>query len=122
MDKDVGIFLHGESGFGIQGCGRIFQSGAANTYAMYKPKMIAVSTTCMAEVIGDDLNAFIKTSKEYGGKTIVPVRIPAPSSAAVPHAARYCRGFAHECWYGTRLAVPKMGQYTLQGIVIAYYP
>ncbi|OYV72926.1 MAG: nitrogenase molybdenum-iron protein subunit beta, partial [Acidithiobacillus ferrivorans] len=38
--------------------------GLANTYAMYKPKMIAVSTTCMAEVIGDDLNAFIKTSKE----------------------------------------------------------
>ena len=40
--------------------------GLANTYAMYKPKMIAVSTTCMAEVIGDDLNAFIKTSKEKG--------------------------------------------------------
>ena len=29
--------------------------GLANTYNMYKPKMIAVSTTCMAEVIGDDL-------------------------------------------------------------------
>ena len=40
--------------------------GLANTYSMYKPKMIAVSTTCMAEVIGDDLNAFIKTSKEKG--------------------------------------------------------
>lgn len=38
--------------------------GLANSYNMYKPKMIAVSTTCMAEVIGDDLNAFIKTSKE----------------------------------------------------------
>jgi len=32
----------------------------ANTYNMYKPKMIAVSTTCMAEVIGDDPNAFIR--------------------------------------------------------------
>ena len=40
--------------------------GLANTYNMYKPAMIAVSTTCMAEVIGDDLNAFIKTSKEKG--------------------------------------------------------
>ena len=40
--------------------------GLANTYSMYSPKMIAVSTTCMAEVIGDDLNAFIKTSKEKG--------------------------------------------------------
>lgn len=40
--------------------------GLANSYAMYKPKMIHVSTTCMAEVIGDDLNSFIKTSKEKG--------------------------------------------------------
>ena len=38
--------------------------GLANAYNMYKPKMIAVSTTCMAEVIGDDLNAYIKTAKE----------------------------------------------------------
>ena len=40
--------------------------GLANTYNLYKPKMISVSTTCMAEVIGDDLNAFIKTAKEKG--------------------------------------------------------
>lgn len=40
--------------------------GLANSYNLYKPDMIAVSTTCMAEVIGDDLNAFIKTSKEKG--------------------------------------------------------
>src|SRR5208283_4782357 len=33
--------------------------GLANTYALYTPKMIAVSTTCMAEVIGDDLQSFI---------------------------------------------------------------
>jgi nitrogenase molybdenum-iron protein beta chain len=40
--------------------------GMANAFSLYKPKMIAVSTTCMAEVIGDDLNAFIKNSKEKG--------------------------------------------------------
>ncbi|QSA98567.1 nitrogenase molybdenum-iron protein subunit beta [Methylococcus sp. EFPC2] len=40
--------------------------GLANSYNLYQPKMIAVSTTCMAEVIGDDLNAFIKTAKEKG--------------------------------------------------------
>jgi nitrogenase molybdenum-iron protein beta chain len=40
--------------------------GLANSYSMYKPKMIAVSTTCMAEVIGDDINAYIKTAKEKG--------------------------------------------------------
>jgi nitrogenase molybdenum-iron protein beta chain len=32
--------------------------GLQNAYALYKPEMIAVSTTCMAEVIGDDLQAF----------------------------------------------------------------
>jgi nitrogenase molybdenum-iron protein beta chain len=40
--------------------------GLANTYNMYKPKMIAVSTTCMAEVIGDDLNGFIQNARAKG--------------------------------------------------------
>ena len=40
--------------------------GLANAYNMYKPDMIAVSTTCMAEVIGDDLDSFIKTAKSKG--------------------------------------------------------
>jgi len=40
--------------------------GLANAHAMYKPKMMAVSTTCMAEVIGDDLDSFIKTAKQKG--------------------------------------------------------
>ncbi|QOY53156.1 nitrogenase molybdenum-iron protein subunit beta [Candidatus Sulfurimonas baltica] len=35
------------------------KDGLRNCNAMYKPEMIAVSTTCMAEVIGDDLNAFV---------------------------------------------------------------
>ncbi len=40
--------------------------GLANASALYQPKMIAVSTTCMAEVIGDDLHAFISSAKEKG--------------------------------------------------------
>jgi nitrogenase molybdenum-iron protein beta chain len=40
--------------------------GLQNTYSMYEPKMIAVSTTCMAEVIGDDLQSFIRTAKQKG--------------------------------------------------------
>ena len=40
--------------------------GLENAKALYKPDMIAVSTTCMAEVIGDDLNAFINNSKKDG--------------------------------------------------------
>ncbi|PTV94582.1 Mo-nitrogenase MoFe protein subunit NifK [Rhodobacter aestuarii] len=49
--------------------------GLANSYALYKPKMIAVSTTCMAEVIGDDLNSFIIQAKEKGS---VPEDFPVP--------------------------------------------
>ncbi len=37
--------------------------GLANTYSLYSPKMIAVSTTCMAEVIGDDLQSFIENAR-----------------------------------------------------------
>ena len=43
--------------------------GLENAYTLYKPKMISVCTTCMAEVIGDDLNSYIRTARE---KNIVP--------------------------------------------------
>ncbi|MDX9767734.1 MAG: nitrogenase molybdenum-iron protein subunit beta [Ectothiorhodospiraceae bacterium] len=50
-------------------------AGLANAKALYKPDMIAVSTTCMAEVIGDDLNAFIGNAKKDGR---VPQEFPTP--------------------------------------------
>jgi nitrogenase molybdenum-iron protein beta chain len=49
--------------------------GLENAKAMYKPDMIAVSTTCMAEVIGDDLNAFINNTKKAGN---IPQEFPTP--------------------------------------------
>lgn len=49
--------------------------GLANTKALYDPKMIAVSTTCMAEVIGDDLHSFIEQAK---GKGSVPQDFDVP--------------------------------------------
>ena len=49
--------------------------GLENAKALYKPEMIAVSTTCMAEVIGDDLNAFINNAKKEGH---VPEEFPTP--------------------------------------------
>ena len=51
--------------------------GLKNTYSLYEPKMIAVSTTCMAEVIGDDLKSFIRTAKSKGS---------VPEDFDVPHA------------------------------------
>ncbi len=49
--------------------------GLENAIALYKPEMIAVSTTCMAEVIGDDLNAFILNTKKAGN---IPDDFPVP--------------------------------------------
>jgi nitrogenase molybdenum-iron protein beta chain len=50
-------------------------AGLENAKAIYKPDMIAVSTTCMAEVIGDDLNAFINNARANGH---VPQDYPLP--------------------------------------------
>jgi nitrogenase molybdenum-iron protein beta chain len=37
-----------------------------NAYALYKPKMMAIFTSCMPEIIGDDLGAFIKNARTKG--------------------------------------------------------
>ncbi len=47
--------------------------GLQNSHTLYKPEMIAVSTTCMAEVIGDDLQAFVAKAKQQGS---VPDEFP----------------------------------------------
>jgi nitrogenase molybdenum-iron protein beta chain len=46
-----------------------------NAIALYKPKMISVFTSCMPEIIGDDLTAFIKNARNKG---IVPKDFPVP--------------------------------------------
>ncbi|SEP67835.1 nitrogenase molybdenum-iron protein beta chain [Ectothiorhodospira magna] len=49
--------------------------GLQNAKALYKPAMISISTTCMAEVIGDDLNAFIGNARKEG---YIPEDFPTP--------------------------------------------
>lgn len=49
--------------------------GLENAVALYKPEMIAVFTSCMPEVIGDDLTAFIKNARQKGH---LPKDMPAP--------------------------------------------
>ncbi len=49
--------------------------GLENAYTLYKPKMMPVYTTCMPEVIGDDLTAFIKNAKLKGH---IPEDLPTP--------------------------------------------
>ena len=67
--------------------------GLENALKLYQPEMMAVSTTCMAEVIGDDLNAFIANARRMGGcRWTFPFRSPIPpvSSAATPPAGTTC--------------------------------
>ena len=79
---------------------------------MYKPKMIAVSTTCMAEVIGDDLNAFIKTAKEKGS---VPAEYDVPFAHTPAfvgsHVTGYdnaMKGVLEHFWDGKAGTAPKL--------------
>ncbi len=46
-----------------------------NAYTLYHPKMIAVFTSCMPEIIGDDLTAFIQNARNAG---IIPQDYPVP--------------------------------------------
>lgn len=64
--------------------------GLANSYELYKPKMIAMCTTCMAEVIGDDLQAFIKTSKEKGS---IPEDFPVPYAHTPSFVGSHITGY-----------------------------
>jgi nitrogenase molybdenum-iron protein beta chain len=46
-----------------------------NAYALYKPNMMAIFTSCMPEIIGDDLTAFIKNARQKG---VIPKEFPVP--------------------------------------------
>ncbi|NBQ20130.1 MAG: nitrogenase molybdenum-iron protein subunit beta [Synechococcaceae bacterium WB6_3B_236] len=64
--------------------------GLANCYNLYKPKMIAVSTTCMAEVIGDDLHAFITNAKHDNS---VPADFPVPYAHTPSFVGSHITGY-----------------------------
>lgn len=64
--------------------------GLENTNATYKPGMIAVSTTCMAEVIGDDLKAYIKQAKLKGA---VPETMPVPFAHTPSFQGSHLNGY-----------------------------
>jgi len=64
--------------------------GLENAYAIYKPEMLAVSTTCMAEVIGDDLGAFIKQAKEKGK---IPTDLPVPFAHTPSFVGSHITGY-----------------------------
>jgi len=64
--------------------------GLANSYTLYKPTMIALCTTCMAEVIGDDLGAFITTAKNEGA---IPKEFPVPYAHTPSFVGSHITGY-----------------------------
>lgn len=67
--------------------------GLQNAIALYKPKMIAVNTTCMAEVIGDDLNSFINNAKEKG---LIPKDFPVPFAHTPSFVGSHLTGYDNQ--------------------------
>lgn len=64
--------------------------GLENAYTLYHPRMLAVCTTCMAEVIGDDLGAYIRTARE---KNLIPKDLPVPFAHTPSFVGSYVTGY-----------------------------
>lgn len=64
--------------------------GLQNAYTVYKPEMIIVSTTCIAEVIGDDLTAFIQNAREKGS---VPAEFPVTQAHTPSFVGSHTNGY-----------------------------
>ncbi|MBN2896850.1 MAG: nitrogenase molybdenum-iron protein subunit beta [Campylobacterales bacterium] len=69
------------------------KDGLKNCAAIYKPKMIMVSTTCMAEVIGDDLYAFIEGAKDEDGGEFLPREYPVPYAHTPSFVGSHITGY-----------------------------
>lgn len=63
-----------EDGAVFGGQNNLFE-GLENAYKLYSPKMMAVFTSCMPEIIGDDLTAFIANARKEG---LIPEDFPVP--------------------------------------------
>jgi len=66
------------------------KQGLGNSYELYKPKMIALCTTCMAEVIGDDIGAFITTAKQ---EEFIPADLPVPAAHTPSFVGSHITGY-----------------------------
>lgn len=91
--------------------------GFENAYALYKPKMFAISTTCMAEVIGDDLNAFIKKAKQQG---VIPEDMLTPYANTPSFTGSHINGY--DAMLKGILSYMTTGMRTFQGEKINIIP
>jgi nitrogenase molybdenum-iron protein beta chain len=66
------------------------KQGLQNSYELYKPKMIALCTTCMAEVIGDDIGSYITTTKKT---ELIPADLPVPAAHTPSFVGSHITGY-----------------------------
>ncbi|HZZ84828.1 MAG TPA: nitrogenase molybdenum-iron protein subunit beta [Anaeromyxobacteraceae bacterium] len=64
--------------------------GLENALALYKPKMMAVFTSCMPEIIGDDLSAFIRNARAKGS---IPKDYPLPYANTPSFSGSHITGY-----------------------------
>lgn len=64
--------------------------GLQNSVTLYKPKMIAMSTTCMAEVIGDDLSGFIENARN---EEVISKDFPVPFANTPSFVGSHITGY-----------------------------
>ena len=68
-----------------------------NIFSIYGPDIVSVHTTCLSEVIGDDIPMIIKKSIEDGivpeGKTVIHANTPSFQGSHVTGFANQCEAF-----------------------------
>lgn len=68
-------------------------TGVKNVFDIYQPDIIAVHTTCLSEVIGDDLKAFIQDLDIPEGKYVVHCNTPSFKGSHINGYASMMGGF-----------------------------
>jgi nitrogenase molybdenum-iron protein beta chain len=84
-------FTEGASVFG--GMANL-QQALVNIFSIYDPEVVAVHTTCLSEVIGDDIPTIIKKSVDEGkvpeGKTVIHANTPSFVGSNVTGFSNMC--------------------------------
>lgn len=70
-----------------------------NIFSIYDPEIVAVHTTCLSEVIGDDIPMIIKKATESGkiptGKTVIHANTPSFVGSHITGFANQCTAFVN---------------------------
>ena len=87
-------FTEGASVFG--GLANL-KTALENIFTIYNPDIVSVHTTCLSEVIGDDIPMIIKKSEEAGiipeGKIVIHANTPSFVGSHVTGFANQCKAF-----------------------------